>query len=68
VSAGTRLASEQIELTVADAAQEGGPLGATEQQDAPVEIFAVADPYAAVAQVGGFDAVAVGSAERTLDP
>jgi hypothetical protein len=57
-----------IEFAVVDAADEGVPFGWGELEDALFRGPAIADADSSAGQAGDLDAVAIGEAQRTLDP
>ena len=62
------LPAEAVELPVPDAAEKGVPLIRREPQDGPCGVSAVPNADLAPGQARHLDAVAVGVAQRALDP
>ena len=62
------LPTETVEFPVADASQECLPLVWREPENRSFGVLAIADTDPAARQVGHLDAVAVGEAQRALDP
>src|SRR5579859_1135019 len=63
-----RLLAEVVELTVSCAAQKGVPFARGELEHGPGGVLGVAHADPATGQAGDLDAVAVGKAQRALDP
>jgi hypothetical protein len=62
------LAAEPVEFPVPHATEKCAPFVRRKPENGTLGVLAVADADPAVGQAGDLDAVAVGEAQRTLDP